>query len=62
MYGLTELKEAHLDLKPKNILIEIDRTKILTKIGDFGDSKTIKNLTDEAIGTPFYQAPEIFER
>ena len=55
---------AHLDLKPANILIT---SKGQCKIADFGCSKTLKEVSeqrdvqDECIGTPGYQAPEMFK-
>ena len=56
---------AHLDLKPANILIT---SKGLCKIADFGCSKSFQNASeqlklveDECIGTPGYQAPELFK-
>ena len=56
---------AHLDLKPANILIT---SKGLCKIADFGCSKSFQDASeqlnlveDECIGTPGYQAPELFK-
>ena len=55
---------AHLDLKPSNILIT---SKGVCKIADFGCSKSFRDhneqlnlVEDECIGTPGYQAPELF--
>ena len=52
----------HRDIKPANIFLSKD-LKIL-KIGDMNVSKVLKNenLTDTAIGTPYYLAPEIWNR
>ena len=55
---------AHLDLKPANILIT---SKGQCKIADFGCSRAFQeaseqqNIDEECIGTPGYQAPEIFK-
>ena len=51
----------HRDIKPANIFLSEDFKEI--KIGDMNVSKVLKNrLADTAIGTPYYLAPEIWER
>ena len=59
---LNSKKIIHRDIKPANIFLDED-LKIL-KIGDMNVSKVLKNenLTDTAIGTPYYLAPEIWNR
>ena len=51
----------HRDIKPANIFLSEDFKQI--KIGDMNVSKVLKNrLAETAIGTPYYLAPEIWER
>ena len=49
----------HRDIKPYNIFIDNNKTKI--KLGDFGCSIKIKDNNSEPIGTIFYTAPEIIK-
>ena len=55
----------HRDLKPNNILIEVDQeTNLISnvKITDFGLSCPCLNPLFESCGTPAYVAPEILRR
>ena len=51
---------AHRDIKPDNILIELDNT---IKLCDFGVSKEVKEgqLLTDSCGTPAFVAPEILK-
>merc|ERR1712029_427118 len=58
---------VHLDFKPANVLVIKDHQSScpVFKLADFGCSTNIKlegNKITEAVGTPGYQAPEIFRR
>lgn len=48
---------AHMDIKLENILIS--KTGNL-KICDFSFSIPIQSFVDKSIGTPLYQAPELY--
>eukprot|EP01063_Lacrimia_lanifica_P021551 TRINITY_DN28_c0_g2_i1.p2 TRINITY_DN28_c0_g2~~TRINITY_DN28_c0_g2_i1.p2 ORF type:complete len:305 (+),score=125.75 TRINITY_DN28_c0_g2_i1:57-971(+) len=57
---------AHRDVKPENILIDV--TRGVAKLSDFGFSKIHKNysgsfvdLSQAAVGTTVYAAPEVLE-
>lgn len=54
-----EMKIAHRDLKPDNILID---SKGYIRIIDFGFSKVLKEHSRSLIGSPLYMSPEILER
>jgi calcium-dependent protein kinase len=53
---------VHRDYKPENILLESDSTKL--KVIDFGIAVNIEptEVITEAIGTPYYIAPEIWKK
>ena len=53
----------HMDLKPSNILLSIDKIdKIKFKLSDYGSSKELKNLNTKTInGTPLTMAPELLK-
>ncbi len=53
----------HMDLKPSNILLSIDKIdKIKFKLSDYGSSKDLKNVNTITIsGTPLTMAPEILK-
>ena len=51
--------QAHMDIKPENVLITGTRE---AKISDFGFMTETKNLSREVVGTPGYIAPEVFNR
>jgi len=55
-----ELKNAHRDIKPDNILIVGDSFGGVAKIGDFGSVKKINFFDNQTffVGTPKYFAPE----
>ena len=58
---LNEKKIIHRDIKPANIFLTKNFQRV--KIGDMNISKVMKNdLTQTAIGTPYYLAPEIWDR
>ena len=58
---LHKLKIIHRDLKPANIFLTEDYKRI--KIGDMNISKVLKHdLTKTQIGTPYYLAPEIWNK
>ena len=58
---------VHRDIKPHNILVDVDpaiSTAIRIKLTDFGLAKTLKpgtKLNDDC-GTPYYIAPEIIQQ
>jgi len=54
---------AHLDIKLENILLNADASRIV--LADFGMSRMNGNaqvLTTRPIGTPFYAAPEVYDK
>jgi serine/threonine protein kinase len=58
---LNKLKVIHRDIKPANIFLNKKRN---LKIGDFNISKILdqKNYATTQIGTPYYLAPEIWQK
>lgn len=54
----------HRDLKPENILIKSKENKLDVRIADLGLATKFKknSLLFEKCGTPFYFAPEIFDK
>lgn len=58
---LHKLKIVHRDIKPANIFLTDDFRQ--AKIGDLNVSKVLKqDLTKTQIGTPYYLAPEIWNK
>ena len=58
---LHKLNIIHRDIKPANIFLTEDYRRV--KIGDMNVSKVLKeDLTKTQIGTPFYLAPEIWNK
>lgn len=58
---LHKLKIIHRDIKPANIFLTDDYKRV--KIGDMNVSKVLKeDLTKTQIGTPYYLAPEIWNK
>lgn len=58
---LHKLKIVHRDIKPANIFLTEDYKHV--KIGDMNVSKVLKqDLTKTQIGTPYYLAPEIWNK
>ena len=51
-------------LQPENILLASKASETLIKVTDFGVSKILSPGTkmDTHVGTPYYQAPEIFDK
>jgi serine/threonine protein kinase len=51
---------VHADIKPENILVDFDGTKIKSlKLIDFGSAFSYKNATNITASTPEYLAPEV---
>jgi hypothetical protein len=62
-YLHTEVKLAHRDLKPDNVLLSQNYQSV--KLCDFGESIFLKDdreKADEVVGTPAYNAPELVKR
>ena len=59
----TLLVESTNLLQPQNILLASKASETLIKVADFGVSKILRPGTrmDTNVGTPYYQAPEIFD-
>lgn len=61
LQGLQFLKNnevIHTDMKPENILLKVENSTIVVKIGDLGNACwTYKHFTDQ-IGTTEYRSPE----
>ena len=58
-YLLVSQKVRHQDLKPTNILVEINKGKPTIKLTDFGLSGHWRNSKKRG-GTPMYASPEVF--
>jgi serine/threonine protein kinase/tetratricopeptide (TPR) repeat protein len=53
---------AHCDLKPGNVLLDIDSGGVVPRVGDFGLARLSGEVgPHEAFGTPGYMAPEQHE-
>lgn len=60
MHTFKDLSFAHRDLKPKNILINVEDGVKVAKIADFGMSKCILNNNNTVcIGEEYYMSPEL---
>ena len=60
--GLKHLKEFgyfHRDIKPKNVFIAIENSRLIFKLGDFGLAAKIDECNTIEAGTRSYMAPEI---
>lgn len=57
---LHELNVVHRDVKPENLLVEMDGNTVKTlKVGDFGLAQRVVEPLFTVCGTPTYVAPEI---
>ena len=54
---------VHRDLKPENLVLDQKGPDAIIKIIDFGTSKVFdpKKKMKQAIGTPYYIAPEVIK-
>lgn len=59
MEAYHQLNIAHRDLKPDNILVNMDSNAYQTKIIDFGFAARSKEKLQVFCGTPAFMAPEI---
>ena len=55
---LTKRRICHRDIKPKNMMIDIDG---YLKLLDFGCSKKVKLCSQTVVGTPNYMSPEVIK-
>jgi serine/threonine-protein kinase len=51
---------VHCDIKPENILLSLTPTGWQAKVSDFGIARLGRELTEDAMGSPAYMAPERF--
>jgi serine/threonine protein kinase len=56
MQYISSMEYAHRDLKPQNILISDDKSKVV--LCDFGFSKSVFEISNTVLGSPEYLAPE----
>ena len=62
VYGLKHLEKFgyfHRDIKPNNVFIAIEATRLIFKLGDFGLAAKIDECNTIIAGTREYMAPEI---
>lgn len=49
----------HGDIKPSNVLINIEENRDHLAIADFSSAKTVLSTTNSLVGSPLYSAPEL---
>ncbi|MDR3501839.1 MAG: protein kinase [Legionella sp.] len=59
---VTDKGIIHCDIKPANILVDISTNPITINIIDFAYSTTADQPDNSFAGTPFYHAPEIWDK
>ena len=62
VYGLKHLEKFryfHRDIKPNNVFIAIEASRLIFKLGDFGLAAKMNERNTIGAGTPSYMAPEI---
>ena len=62
VYGLKHLEKFryfHRDIKPNNVFIAIEASRLIFKLGDFGLAAKMDECNTIKAGTPSYMAPEI---